>query len=112
VRARIDDVRLDVVRLASLTLEAIRSGTEALVGGDLDHADRVVSDDERHRLPEVRAMTTSVASHDDCGERGAGMGGCPGPARSVRLSAGHALPAVKSQIPELQSEGDPNAALG
>ena len=46
VRARVDDVRLDVVRLASLTLEAIRSGTEALVEGDLDHADRVVDDDD------------------------------------------------------------------
>ncbi len=46
VRARVDEVRLDVVRLASLTLEAIRSGTEALIAGDLDHADRVVSDDD------------------------------------------------------------------
>jgi phosphate transport system protein len=46
VRARVDDVRLDVVRLASLTLESIRSGTEALLDGDLAHADRVVSDDD------------------------------------------------------------------
>ena len=46
VRARVDDVRLDVVRLASLTLDAIRSGTEALLAGDLDHADRVVADDD------------------------------------------------------------------
>jgi phosphate transport system protein len=46
VRARVDDVRLDVVRLASLTLDAIRAGTEALIAGDLDHADRVVSDDD------------------------------------------------------------------
>jgi phosphate transport system protein len=46
VRARVDDVRLDVVRLASLTLDAIHSGTEALLGGDLDHADRVVADDD------------------------------------------------------------------
>ena len=46
VRTRIDDVRLDVVRLASLTLDAIRAGTEAFVGGDLDHADRVVADDD------------------------------------------------------------------
>jgi phosphate transport system protein len=46
VRERIDDVRLDVVRLASLTLEAIRSGTEALVEGDLEHAERVVGDDD------------------------------------------------------------------
>lgn len=46
VRARVDEVRLDVVRLASLTLDAIRSGTEALLEGDLDHADRVVADDD------------------------------------------------------------------
>ena len=39
------------------------------------------------------------------GERGAQKGGFPGPALSVRLSAGHALPTVKSQIPELLSEG-------
>ena len=46
VRARVDDLRLDVVRLASLTLDAIRAGTEAIVDGDLDHADRVVADDD------------------------------------------------------------------
>ena len=39
------------------------------------------------------------------GERGAGKGGFPGPALSVRLFAGHALPTVKSQIPEPLSEG-------
>ena len=39
------------------------------------------------------------------GERGAGKGGVPGPALSVRLFAGHALPTVKSPIPELLSEG-------
>jgi phosphate transport system protein len=46
VRARVDDLRLDVVRLASLTLEAVRSGTEALLQAHLDQADRVVSDDD------------------------------------------------------------------
>jgi phosphate transport system protein len=45
VRQRVDDVRLDIVRLASLALEAIRSGTEALVESDLEHAKRVVEDD-------------------------------------------------------------------
>ena len=39
------------------------------------------------------------------GERGAGKGGVPGPALSVRLFAGHALQTVKSPIPELLSEG-------
>ena len=46
------------------------------------------------------------------GERGAGKGGFPGPALSVRPFLGHALPTEKSQIPEPLSEGDPNAALG
>jgi phosphate transport system protein len=46
VRERVDDLRLDIVRLASLTLDAIRAGTEALIAGDLDHADRVVADDD------------------------------------------------------------------
>ena len=55
VRTRVDEVRLDVVRLASLTLDAIRAGTEALLAGDLGHADRVVADDDaidslRHAL--------------------------------------------------------------
>ena len=39
------------------------------------------------------------------GERGAQKGGVLGPALSVRPFAGHALPTVKSQIPELLSEG-------
>jgi phosphate transport system protein len=46
VTTRVDDVRVDVVRLASLTLDAVASGTEALRAGDLDGADRVVADDD------------------------------------------------------------------
>ena len=44
--ARVDDVRIDVVRLASLTTDAIANGTQALLDGDLDEADRVVADDD------------------------------------------------------------------
>ena len=43
---RVDDVRIDVVRLASLTVDAIANGTQALLDGDLDEADRVVDDDD------------------------------------------------------------------
>ena len=43
--------------------------------------------------------------HWTLGERGAEKGGFPGPALSVRLFVGHALPTEKSQIPELLSEG-------
>src|SRR5947208_5146594 len=39
------------------------------------------------------------------GERGAGKGGVPGPALSVRALPGHALPTVKDHIPEPLSEG-------
>jgi phosphate transport system protein len=46
VSNRVDDVRVDIVRLASLTLDAIASGTEALIDGDLERADRVVADDD------------------------------------------------------------------
>jgi phosphate transport system protein len=46
VVSRVDDVRVDIVRLASLTLDAIASGTEALLDGDLDRADRVIADDD------------------------------------------------------------------
>ncbi len=46
VSSRVDDVRVDVVRLASLTLDAVASGTEALLRGDLEGADRVVADDD------------------------------------------------------------------
>jgi len=43
---RVDDVRIDVVRLASLTTDAIANGTQALLDGDLEEADRVVADDD------------------------------------------------------------------
>jgi phosphate transport system protein len=46
VRDRVDDVRLDVVRLASLTTDAVAAGTQALLDGDLDEAERVVADDD------------------------------------------------------------------
>jgi phosphate transport system protein len=46
IRERVDDVRIDVVRLASLTIDAIANGTQALLDGDLDEADRVIADDD------------------------------------------------------------------
>jgi phosphate transport system protein len=45
-RARIDDLRLDVVRLASLTTSAIGAASEALATADLDEADGVIRDDD------------------------------------------------------------------
>ncbi len=43
---RVRDLPLDVVRLASLATNAVAAGTEALVGGDLVAAQRVVDDDD------------------------------------------------------------------
>ena len=77
VRPRVDDVRLDVVRLASLTLDAIRSGTEALIDADLDHADRVVADDDaidslRHAIEDecLRIFDLSGSPRPTCDSSG------------------------------------------
>ena len=79
VRERVDEMRLDVVRLASLTLDAIRSGTEALVAGDLEHADRVVADDDA-----IDSLRHAV--EDEC-LRIIGMPGlCPADLRFVGVS--------------------------
>jgi phosphate transport system protein len=55
VRARIDDIRLDLVRLGALTTTAIAAATAALTAGDLEGADVVIADDDgvdaaRHTL--------------------------------------------------------------
>ena len=59
VRDRIDDVRMEVVRLASLTTDAVAAGTQALLDGDLDAAERVVADDDG-----VDALRHSI--EDEC----------------------------------------------
>jgi phosphate transport system protein len=79
VRARVDDVRLDVVRLASLTLDAIRSGTEALLDGDLDHADRVIADDDA-----IDSLRHAV--EDECLRIIALAGLCPADLRFVGVA--------------------------
>src|SRR5262249_41778053 len=61
------------------------------------------ADGERGAGQEKEAGCCRLSESD--GERGAGKGGAPGPALSVRPSAGHALPTGKSPIPELLSEG-------
>jgi phosphate transport system protein len=43
---QLDDLRIDVVRLAALTTEAIAGGTEALLDGDLAAAERVIENDD------------------------------------------------------------------
>ena len=44
--ARIDDLRLDVVRLGSLAASSIPAAADALADGDLDEASRIVTDDD------------------------------------------------------------------
>lgn len=59
VRARVDDVRLELVRLGSLVSGAVSAATNALTSGDLEEADRVIADDDA-----VDAQRHSI--EDDC----------------------------------------------
>ena len=59
VRARVDDVRLELVRLGSLVSDAVCAATGALTSGDLEEADRVIADDDA-----VDAQRHSI--EDDC----------------------------------------------
>jgi phosphate transport system protein len=43
---QLDDLRVDVIRLAALTTEAIAGGTQALLDGDLAAAERVIENDD------------------------------------------------------------------
>jgi phosphate transport system protein len=44
--ARLRDLPLEVVRLASLTTNAVSAGTDALIDGDLVNAQRLIDDDD------------------------------------------------------------------
>jgi phosphate transport system protein len=77
-RERVDEVRLDIVRLASLTLDAIRAGTDALVAADLDHANRVVADDDaidslRHAIEDECLRIIGLSGLDDADLRFVGV---------------------------------------
>ena len=43
---RVEDLRRNVVRLAALTIGAIRGGTDALLDNDLEAAARTIDDDD------------------------------------------------------------------
>ena len=45
-REHLDELRVDVIRLAALTTEAIAAGTQALLDGDLAAAERVIEADD------------------------------------------------------------------
>jgi phosphate transport system protein len=45
-REHLDELRVDVIRLAALTTEAIAGSTQALLDGDLAAADRVIENDD------------------------------------------------------------------
>jgi phosphate transport system protein len=51
----LDELRIDVIRLAALTTEAIAGGTEALLDGDLAAAERVIENDD-----EIDDLTHSI----------------------------------------------------
>jgi phosphate transport system protein len=52
---QLDELRIDVIRLAALTTEAIAGGTEALLDGDLAAAERVIENDD-----EIDDLTHSI----------------------------------------------------
>jgi phosphate transport system protein len=52
---KLDDLRTDVIRLAALTTEAIAAGTQALLDGDLNAAERVIEADD-----EIDELTHSI----------------------------------------------------
>jgi phosphate transport system protein len=52
---QLDELRVDVIRLAALTTEAIAGGTQALLDGDLAAAERVIENDD-----EIDDLTHSV----------------------------------------------------
>jgi phosphate transport system protein len=52
---QLDELRIDVIRLAALTTEAIAGGTEALLDGDLNAAERVIENDD-----EIDDLTHSI----------------------------------------------------
>jgi phosphate transport system protein len=79
VRERVDELRLEVVRLASLVLDAIRSGTESLVTNDLDHADRVIADDDN-----IDSLRHAI--EDECLRIIALAGLCPADLRFVGVA--------------------------
>jgi phosphate transport system protein len=56
---RVDDLRIEVVRLASLTTDAVSAGTEAFLDADLERAQQIVLDDDA-----IDALRHSV--EDEC----------------------------------------------
>jgi phosphate transport system protein len=44
--SRVDELRFDVVRLAALTTNSVRSGTDAILRADLDRAALTIADDD------------------------------------------------------------------
>ena len=52
---QLDELRVDVIRLAALTTEAIAAGTQALLDGDLNAAERVIEADD-----DIDALTHTV----------------------------------------------------
>jgi len=57
--ARLHDLPFQVIRLASLTTEAVSAGTEALIDGNLGTAQRVIDDDDA-----IDALRHTI--EDDC----------------------------------------------
>ena len=95
----------DAVQLALVARHYERIGDHAVTIAEQVH---FVVTGERTRGaagPEMTRPPASALRRRPAGERGAGKGGVPGPALSVRALPGHALPTEESHIPEQLSEG-------
>jgi len=58
-RARVDDLRVEIVHLASLTVDAVVGATAAITGHDAVEADAVIRDDDA-----IDALRHSI--EDEC----------------------------------------------
>ena len=67
----LDELRIDVIRLAALTTEAIGAGTQALLDADLAAAEQVIENDDDGRRPhphdrgQLLPAPRSPAAHGD-----------------------------------------------
>ena len=112
--APIDDARAQrAVQLALVARHYERIGDHAVTIAEQVHfvVDRRARTPRRATAPAMTPASLHCAERP-AGERGAGKGGVPGPALSVRRSSRPRTPNREEPIPELLSEGGSAAVLG
>ena len=66
----LEELRIDVIRLAALTTEAIGAGTQAFLDADLTAAEQVIESDD-----DIDDMHRELPGHDTTARRAAVSGG-------------------------------------